>query len=99
VQAVQVEVGLIGKAAVRNHPWNDVKVEAVIRQVELQEPMDHAILWRLAVVGSPDRIEAVPPPAPRQERERTELQRRRKRSLLEAWRSKPTPMVTRVVTA
>jgi hypothetical protein len=69
-EAVEIEVLLVGKTSVRDHARDHVKVEAVIRQVELKEPMDSAVFWRLAVVGPPDRIEAGPSPAAVEEGER-----------------------------
>jgi hypothetical protein len=71
MQAIQIEVRLGVEAPVRDHPRDDVKVETVIRQVELQEPFRSAVLGRLVVVGPPYRIEAGPSPTARQERERT----------------------------
>jgi hypothetical protein len=40
MQAIQIEVGLVVEAAVRDHTGDDLKAEAVIRRIEFQEPMD-----------------------------------------------------------
>jgi hypothetical protein len=63
-QAVQVEVRLDVETPVRDDAGDDVKVKAVGRQIELEEPMDCAVLGRLVVVGPPDRIEAGSSPPP-----------------------------------
>lgn len=94
-QAVQIEVGLDVETPVRDDAGDDVKVKAVGRQVELEEPMDCAVLGRLVVVGPPDRIEARSSPRAVQERERTQLQRRGQRSLLEPGR----PVAARMISA
>jgi hypothetical protein len=39
MQAVQAEIGLGVQSPVRDHPGDDVKIKAVIRQVELQEAL------------------------------------------------------------
>ena len=74
MQAVQAEIGLWVQSPVRDHPGDDSKIKAVVRQVELEEALgliggDRHWL-RLRIVGPPDRIEAGPSPAAHQERER-----------------------------
>src|SRR5580658_4054977 len=35
MQAVQAEIGLRVQSPVRDHPWDDLKMKAVVRQVQL----------------------------------------------------------------